>query len=146
VFVVGALFAVGLPVLRKTRLGSRAAATASDLRAFSTALQSYVRDKGDWPDGPTEPGAFPAGTESYLRSANWTHSTPIGGRYMWATTTPQQGERYRAVIVIASVPGDPAADDREQLLAIDRLLDDGNLARGKFRLGFRNQPIFVLEP
>jgi hypothetical protein len=84
--------------------------------------------------------------EKYLADSSWTRPTPIGGRYMWAANTPHQGERYRAVIVITSAPGDPVSDNPAQLLALDRLVDDGNLRQGKLRVGFRDEPIFILEP
>ena len=144
-FIISVLVALGVPALKKLQFRARATAVANDLRVFSGALQTYVHDKGDWPAGASTPGEFPAGMEGYLRESNWSHATPVGGRYVWAPNTLQQGERYRAAIVLSSATGSSVTEDRNQLLELDRVIDDGNVETGNFRLGFRNYPVFVLE-
>ena len=63
-----------------------------------------------------------------------------------ASASPvQQGNRYAAVIIIASSPNNPVTSDANQLTDIDTKLDDGNLTSGNFFLGYRNYPVFVLE-
>jgi len=145
VFIISLLVAIAVPALKRVQLESRATAVANDLRVYSAALQTYVHEKGDWPAGAGEPGVFPPGMEGYLRESNWTRPTPIGGRYTWAPNSLHQGERYRAAIVISSVPGSPVTDDRNQLLDLDRKIDDASLDTGLLRLGFRNYPVYVLE-
>ncbi len=81
----------------------------------------------------------------YLRASNWTRVTPIGGKYYWNPNSLHQGTRYRAVIVVATVGQDRVTSDRNQLLEIDRKIDDGNLSSGNFRLGASNYPIYILE-
>ncbi len=145
VLIVSLLVALGVPALKKVQLNSRAAAVANDLRVFAGALQHHVQEKGEWPGGSLEPGAFPTGMEGYLRESNWSRRTPIGGRYTWAPGTLHLGQRFRAAIVITGQPGSPVTEDRHQLLDLDRKIDDGNLETGSLRLGFRNYPVFVLE-
>jgi prepilin-type N-terminal cleavage/methylation domain-containing protein len=145
VLLISLLVAVAVPALKKVQLESRATAVVNDLRVYSAAFQTYVHEKGDWPAGASEPGVFPSGLEGYLRETNWTRPTPIGGRYTWAPNSLHQGQRYRAAIVIASVPGSPVTDDRHQLLDLDRKADDASLDTGNLRLGFRNYPVYVLE-
>jgi hypothetical protein len=136
---------LGVPALKKVNLEARSVAVVNDLRVFSSAFQSYTHEHGDWPPGNGAPAAFPAGMEGYLGATSWQRPTPIGGLYTWDPNSTQQGERYRAVIVLSSSTGQPVTTDLAQLLDLDRRIDDGDLAAGNFRLGFRNYPIFVLE-
>jgi prepilin-type N-terminal cleavage/methylation domain-containing protein len=145
VFIVSVLAAVAVPALKKVQLESRSVAVVNDLRVFSTAFQSYAHERGDWPAGNGAPGVFPAGMEGYLGATGWQRVSPIGGLYTWDPNSTHQGERYRAVIVLASAAGNPVSDDLAQLMDLDRRIDDGDLATGNFRLGFRNYPVFVLE-
>lgn len=145
VFIVSVVAALAIPALKKVQFSSRAATVSNDLRVFSAALQQYVQEKGEWPGGGGEPGVFPVGMEGYLRESNWSRPTPIGGRYTWAPNSLHQGERYRAAIVISTANGSTVTEDRNQLLELDRKIDDGNLDTGNLRLGFRNYPVFVLE-
>ncbi len=145
IFIISALAAVAVPGIKKTNLEARSAAVVNDVRVFSNALQSYAQERGDWPAGNSEPGVFPPGMEGYLRATNWQRVTPIGGLYTWSPNTVQQGERYRAAIVITTVGENKVSSDRIQLTDLDRRLDDGSLDTGNLRLGFRNYPVFVLE-
>lgn len=117
----------------------------NDLRVYAGAFQSYAQEHGDWPPGGGAPGTFPLGMEGYLNQTNWSRVTPIGGYYQFATQSPQQGNRYAAVIIIASVGGNQVTSDFNQLSDIDRKFDDGNLNSGNLFLGFRNYPVYVLE-
>ena len=145
VFIISVLAALAVPALKRVSLEARSVAVANDLRVFSGALQAYVHDRGDWPEGNDGPGVFPPGMEGYLRQTNWERVTPIGGHYSWEPNSLQQGERYRAVIVIASVGKDQVTTDKRQLEDLDRRVDDGDLTSGTFRLGYRDYPAYVLE-
>lgn len=145
VFIISFIVALAVPALKKIQTEARSTAVANDLRVFAGVLQTYVHERGDWPPGNSEPGVFPAGMEGYLRETNWSRTTPIGGRYTWAPNTLQQGERYRAAIVLSSVADSVVTADKNQLIDLDRKLDDGSLDTGNFRLGYRNFPVFVLE-
>lgn len=145
VFVVSAALSLALPALKQNILNARSAAVARDLRIFSTAFQAYAREHGDWPAGTGAPGVIPDGMTARLAGTNWSRVTPIGGFYTWAPNRPQQGERYRAAIVIATVGEHRVTPDRIQLTELDRQLDNGDLATGNLRLGYRNYPVYVLE-
>jgi prepilin-type N-terminal cleavage/methylation domain-containing protein len=145
VLLISVLAALAVPALKKTQLEARSAAVANDLRVFAGAFQSYTHEHGDWPAGNGTPGAFPAGMEGYLGATSWQRVTPIGGLYTWSPNSMQQGERYRAVIMIATADGHAVTAELAQLLDLDRRVDDGDLEAGNFRLGYRNYPIFVLE-
>jgi type II secretory pathway pseudopilin PulG len=147
VLIIGLLAAAAVPALKRNAINARTSAVMNDLRVYSGAFQAYAQEHGDWPPGGGAPGTFPAGMDGYLSQTNWSRKTPIGGLYQFATQSPQGGNRYAAVIIIASDPagGNPVTSDANQLADLDKKLDDGNLATGNFFLGYRNYPVFVLE-
>ena len=144
--ILSAIVSLAVPIITQATREARSTTVVNDLRLFSAALQTYARERGDWPAGTSEPGVFPPGMEGYLRTTNWARRTPLGGFYTWSPNTLQQGQRYRAAIAIASVDADKISSDRAQFVDLDRKLDDGILETGQLRLGFRNHPFYVLEP
>jgi type II secretory pathway pseudopilin PulG len=143
--LVSVLASFAVPALQQAVRAARAKAVADDLRGFAAAFQAYARQHGDWPPAGTESGAVPPGMAGPLGSTHWQRATPLGGRYTWAPNTLQRGERYRAAIMLASTAAAAVSADRQQLLELDRAIDDGDLATGAFRLGYRNFPVYVLE-
>jgi prepilin-type N-terminal cleavage/methylation domain-containing protein len=145
VLIISILAALAIPAMKRVYLHSRSTALINDLRVFAEAFQTYAHERSDWPPGEAIPGQFPTGMEGYLGASSWQRVSPIGGHYTWAPNTLQQGVRYRAAIIIATVAQHPVSSERDQLEDIDRTFDDGDLETGKFRLGFRNYPVFVIE-
>lgn len=146
VAIIGIISAISVPTARNLIIAARSEAVINDLRVFASAFQTYVHEKSDWPAPGDGSGLIPAGMQAYLRDSNWTAFTRIGGQYTWDRNTLHQGYRYAAAISIRSVPGSPVSDNLNQLLDIDRRIDDGNLETGNFILGYRNYPVFVIEP
>ena len=143
--IISVLAAVAVPALKRVQLSARSTALVNDLRVFTNAYQSYAHDKGDWPESTGVPAEIPPGMQSYLGPTAWQRPTPIGGAYTWSTFSLQQGERYRAVLIVSNVGANKVSSDRQQLVDVDQKIDDGDLATGNFRLGYRNQPVFVIE-
>lgn len=143
VLSLAAAFAV--PAWQRSQLAARAATTVTDLTQFAEALRQYAHERRDWPAASAEPGVLPAGLAPYLPADRWQQPTPLGGRYLWARETLQRGERYQAALVLADTPASRVSSHRRLLATVDQAIDDGNLDTGKFRLGFRLQPVFVLE-
>jgi hypothetical protein len=137
--------ALSAPAARRLAIERRSVRTVEDLRRFAEAFQAYASERGNWPPGTAAPGAVPEGMEAALAGTNWQHPTPIGGGYRWARHTVQRGERFQAAVLLAPLPGRKVTDDKDQLQAIDRDIDDGDLNSGRFRLGYRNYPVFVIE-
>ncbi|MBI5692157.1 MAG: hypothetical protein HZC55_18910 [Verrucomicrobia bacterium] len=144
-FALSLAAAAGLPWWRDRQRAAQVAATAADLRAFAEAFQKFAHDRGDWPPDAGAPAEVPTGMTERVERARWQAPSPIGGHYAWAPYTLQRGERYRAALLILSVGREQVSPDRTLLAALDQQLDDGNLDTGRFRLGFRQQPVLVLE-
>ena len=144
-FIISVLAAAGVPAMKRVQVSARSTAVVNDLRVFTAAFQSYAHDRGDWPESTGVPAEIPAGMQAFLGPTAWQRQTPIGGSYTWATNSLQQGERYRAVLIISNVGPNKVSSDRQQLADLDQKIDDGDLGTGNFRLGYRNQPVFVIE-
>lgn len=144
-FIISGVAALAAPALQRVLLESRSVAMANELRAFSAAFEDYAHANNNWPPGGVAAGEIPAGMAGRLARINWERITPIGGRYQWATGSRHQGERYQAAIVISSVEESLVTSNRLQLQDLDRRVDDGDLQTGKFRLGYRNYPVYVIE-
>lgn len=145
---MGALLAISAfaaPAVRDTIFRARAEQTAAALREFRALLHEHATTIGDWPSGSGAPGEPPAGMETRLVGSAWTKPAPIGGHYAWDPNSRHRGTRHRAAITIAGTPDTPVSSDRRQLEILDQILDDGNLATGALQLGYRNQPLFILE-
>lgn len=89
---------------------------------------------------------MPAGMGDRLGTTGWMRVTPMGGQYNWENDQMHGGVRYRAAICISESATAPLEVNGEMLLAIDRILDDGDLAKGSFRTGVNNDALFLIQP
>ena len=142
--IVGVLASLAMPALQRSVLSARATTVANDLRTFAAAFQTYGQQNGRYPPDAGI-GVMPPLMVGTLRNTSWLRITPIGGRYNWEYNIVSAGVRYRAAIGIRTRLPSRVTTDRTQLVAIDRLVDDGNLASGAFFLGVGNEPFYVIE-
>lgn len=142
---VAAGAALAAPTARRLAIERRSMALADDLHQFTSAFQAHAHERSNWPASAAAPAKIPSGMDARLAGTNWQRPTPIGGGYRWVRHTAQRGERFEAAILIVPTAGHPVSEDKAQLVDLDRRIDDGNLATGKFRVGYRNLPFFVLE-
>jgi prepilin-type N-terminal cleavage/methylation domain-containing protein len=120
--IIGFLAAMAIPAFTLMRQRSQNARLANDLRSFSGAFQTYIMENSDWP-ADVSPGVVPAEMAGSLSSA-WTMPLACGGQWEWdyEPSTP----------LIAITLYNPTAP-LTQMLALDRLIDDGNATTGRFR-------------
>ncbi|WP_414660801.1 hypothetical protein [Horticoccus sp. 23ND18S-11] len=116
-----------------------------DLTNAAAAVRSYVRLNGTLPND-TAAGVVPAGMASLLAEINWTAPTPIGGLYRLVNLGPKDARGVPApgtlmIAITAFPPASPLILSTDDLTAIDRAIDDGNLATGDFRAGFAGWPV-----
>ena len=125
---------------------------AADLLAAESAILTHWQGHGSAPpDSP--PGVVPPGMASALRAIAWTTPTPLGGHYRWTHRAPPLAEGATpsaplpgTITLTAFPPSPPLRLSRDDLLALDRRLDDGDLATGKFRAGFNGWPTLTVRP
>jgi type II secretory pathway pseudopilin PulG len=145
VFIISMLATLALPAVRRVRMRARSAAIANDFRTFAAAFDAYAQETGQWP-ADVAAGVMPAGMTDRLGSTAWQRQTPMGGRYNWEYNQLHFGVRYKAAISIAATAASPLPLDVNQLLDLERRLDDGNLLGGSFRIGTGLVPLFIIQP
>ena len=123
VAIVGLLAAIAIPSFARARERSMSVRFAADLQVTKAAFTEYSLDHGKYPPDTT-PGVVPAGMADYLRRVEWTKLNTLGGRWDWDNA--QFG--YKAGVSVYRPTASTA-----QMLALDKTIDDGNLATGEFR-------------
>jgi hypothetical protein len=132
-----------IPKVKQAEQESRATIIVSDLRTFVTAFEAYAQEKGTWP-AETAAGVMPTEMADRLGTTGWLRLTPLGGQYNWENNQLHGGVRYRAAISVSETAAAPLVVNSEMLLAIDRIIDDGNLATGSFRTGVNNDALYII--
>jgi len=143
VVIIGLLAAASLPAYRLITLRSRAASVVNDFRTFSTVFIAYSIQNGRYPDDG-DPQVVPPQVAGQL-PGNFSQRSPIGGVYKWNFDIPADGVPAKAAIILQAAAGNPLLDDVEQLEAIDKQMDDGNLTTGNIQLGSTNSLVFIIE-
>lgn len=118
-----------------------------DLTTAAKAFQDHMRQHGTAP-ADSQAGAVPHGMASLLSMIDWAAPTPAGGAYRWVNTSAR-GSTGATVIggkiaITAFPPGPPFTLSRDDLLEIDRRIDDGDLTTGNFRTGFNGWPALAV--
>jgi len=135
VMIIGLLAALAIPAFSRARRNALATRTARDFLTFEAAFVQYAMAKGAWPPD-VHRGIIPPAMRPYLRGDAFTHVTPIGGRWDWDV-----GDfGIKAGISIVDSDADEALMRR-----IDAILDDGNLATGRFRQTRSTRFSLILE-
>ncbi len=123
-----------------------------DLRIFSAAFADHFQQRQAWPATSGTGTTLPAELAETLRETNWFKGSSFGGTYGWVAPQPAGGGGpgpgwggRGAVTLTAFAPGFPLTLRPVELLRIDRQIDDGNLATGRFRAGFNGWPVFLVE-
>ncbi len=123
VVILGILAAVVIPSFASSSESARYSSLATSFRSIGRAATLYGQEWYDYPPDCT-PGQEPDGMSTYLGSFDWAGETSLGGNWDWDNA--QFG--FTAGVSVFQ----PSAGDA-QLVEVDTLLDDGNLATGSFR-------------
>jgi len=149
VMVVAAIISVlamfSVPTFEKVRTKARTSVIVNDFRVFAAAFKAYAQESGDWP-AEVKQGVVPAGMTGLLNEHTWTRTTPMGGKYNWEANRRHGGVRYAAAISIKGTKAAPLPVDVNQMLDIDRTIDDGDLATGRFQMGAADVPLYIIQP
>jgi prepilin-type N-terminal cleavage/methylation domain-containing protein len=145
VTLISLLAAASVPALKAVQRRTIATAIGNDLRTFAAAFDTYAHETGGWP-AEIAAGVFPPEMANRLNSTAWLRPTPFGGQYNWDNNQMHSGTRYKGAIAISDTAAAPITQDVDLLEAIDRIVDDGNLATGNFRIGADDEPVFIVAP
>ncbi len=132
VTIIGLLSSMAVPTFQSVRRASNASALANNFRTYAAAFEIYLMENGVWPQDVNR-GVVPPGMEGAL--PRFTEPTIVGGNWDWD---------YRVSGITAGVSLIGSNADQDLLRRFDRILDDGNLATGRFRLNGA-RAILILE-
>lgn len=128
VTIIGMLAAFVIPVYNLAMRRRENSLVASHLRSALTAFAMYRSETGAYPPNSSR-GTIPPAMAGYFADLKidqwWTKTTELGGKWDWDNDA---GNTFRYRITIAD------ATKTEQMGDLDKLIDDGNLATGNFRL------------
>lgn len=128
VVILGVLAAIVIPQFADATSQSSKSVFISNLRHYTEAAQLYMFDTGDFPPDSSS-GVLPSGFDDYIDAGQWAGGTPIGG--VWDIEYEDAGGVRSALGVHFDGTGE-TRDDR-YMQDIDAMVDDGDLATGRFR-------------
>jgi prepilin-type N-terminal cleavage/methylation domain-containing protein len=124
VAIIALLASYAFFLLTKRIDKAKYANTATIARMINASALDYRSQTGDWPKDSNN-GIAPPELLPYLRVNYFATDTPLGGKWDWNTKVSpiqQNGVSIRYATA--------AELDRNVLVELDRLIDDGNLAKG----------------
>jgi hypothetical protein len=139
--IIGLLGWLTIEVVGRLRQRHRCDAFVAELRKFEEIFRQY-------PPHPATIGAggtLPRATAEALAGTQWTSGSPFGGNYEWLPMRANTPGGLGVIALTAFAPEFPLRVTRAELSRIDRQIDDGDLATGRFRAGFNGWPIFHLD-
>ena len=134
VVVVALLAAIAVPAFQRVRLRAISGRYINDARQVRDAAERYATEHGNFP--PNGTASLHADLQGYVPAKMFTERTPLGGQWDW-------DYRQNGFTACISVWQFTASD--EQLLDIDRTIDDGVLTSGIFqKMG--SKVVYVIQP
>lgn len=126
VVILGILAAMVVPAFIGATEESRKGAFITDLKSLADAAEVVAARTGQYP-ADSGSGEFPPELAGYIREADWTRGTPIGG--VWDIELNENGVTSAVGVhfMNVAVPEDAYMED------IDARIDDGDLDTGAFR-------------
>ena len=132
--IIGILASLAVASYRTYTIRAAVGRTAAELRHFGTAFMGYNYIYGEYPEDSHN--VLPPGMDEFISPSAFESGTPLGGTYNWEGP---DGYPYAGIAVLGSTSGAAA------IKSLDNILDDGNLATGRFRGGSSGRPTWILE-
>ena len=134
--IIGILAAVAIPNFISYRKKAHIAEMVSILKNFEKGFIAFALDEDRFPnDSHIVLPELPTMAD-YISPEVWGQTTPLGGTYNW------EGPNNYPYAGIAIFQGTAPQEDFELL---DRMLDDGDLSQGKFRLTPNGRYTYIID-
>ena len=135
--VIGILAAIAIPNYINYRKKADIANVASNLKNFEKGFIAYAIDQGDFPnDSHNNLPDLPT-MANYINPADWGQPTAMGGTYNW--------EGRDTYITYVGISIFETTATQEELVLLDRMLDDGDLTQGLFRQTPNGRYTYIIE-
>ena len=131
--VIGIIAALAIPVMNVYKERARIASAASDLKLFEQAFTAYLIENEEYPNDTHI--VLPPGMDDFIPAEAWGQ-TPLGGTYNW------EGPDFYPYSAIAFFEPTSGVD---KFAILDRMVDDGNLATGKFRVTPNGRYTYIIN-
>ena len=125
VVILGIIASMVLGNVSGSVTGTREQTFVRALKGYSGAVQMYHARESSYPTKATA-GVIPPEFQSYLQAGAWDLPTPVGGQW---DIDRQESQLTMGIGVDFGGTQPPL----ETMTEIDRIMDDGNLATGRFR-------------
>lgn len=138
VVIIGLLAAMALPVMNLMRKNAQNGRYTYDVNSIRDGAQIFAMQQGRWPDDGT-PGAIPADFQTFKTSISetiWVNPNSLGGFFDW--DGPGSGFPFEAAVSSEDIKADDA-----QLADLDKIIDDGNIATGRFQKTDAGPPVRI---
>lgn len=135
VIIIGLLAILAVPAFREARTSSQNSRMINDFRQYKAAFETYTLENGDWPQDVT-PGVLPNEMQDYILEDAFESRNFVDGYWDW-----DEG----VFGITAGIALRNANVNDEQMTEVDKALDDGDLATGKFRSSSGGGYILILE-
>jgi prepilin-type N-terminal cleavage/methylation domain-containing protein len=132
VVIIGLLAALAIPAAQRVRRAAINSRFLNDLRIVRDAAEIYNTENGGWP--PDGSSGIPPELTPYLKKG-FEPASPIGGSWDWD---------MNVFGITAGVAVQGPTISTEQLIEIDKKIDDGDLSTGHFRTR-SGGVIYILE-
>ena len=144
VTIISFLAMLAVPTIRRLQVWARASTTANNLRVFETAFQTYATEKGGFPPA-ADPGDLPTEMAGRIKATDWASASPLGGHYAWESNQVFGGQRCKAAISINTSGDSVLTSDADQLLMLDRMIDNGDLNTGNLIFAGSGSLVWIVE-
>lgn len=125
VVIVGILATMLVNGFRLVREHTHNSKILNDFRTFEYGFINYNMTHGDWPESPG-PGILPSGMDDFIKKKDFEGSNYVKGLWVWEKSDDSGSFLAGISLVNPEVT-------TEQMVKVDRQLDDGNLSTGRFR-------------
>lgn len=124
--IIGMIATLAVPAIREATRNAKVMRTASDLRHFSNAFDTYNLANGSYP-ADTYPGEMPANMDGIM-PYQFTAKTPLGGNWDW------DRKQFGTEAAVSIYNNRLTVDIVYSWVRLDKTLDDGYLGSGRMRI------------
>jgi len=137
VVILAILAAIVVPSMSSASDETRQARFAENLRNFVTTAQyAAIKNQDDIEDASS--GVLPVDLQPYIKAKTWENGTPMGG--VWDSEKSSFG--ITSALGVHYLSG--GAPDDAEMVAVDAIVDNGDLSTGAFRKFAADRFYFVL--